>query len=103
MEQEQLDIGLFLIMTILELVLMIIIFLKVRSEKNYLKKCRKLSAVVISAAKERVSSKTELYSFTVKAEDDCIYNVHSCNGTAFLIAEGSTVEILVPDGVSGKS
>jgi hypothetical protein len=91
----------FVVMIILEIILIIMLVSKIRRELKYAGTNRRMTAMVESVRKTRISSKLTVYSFIVKARNGKTYEVCGSGLRASMIARGDIVQIFVPDGYVG--
>lgn len=91
----------FVVMIILEVVLIAMIVMKVKMERKYISKARKMQAVIRTVNIDRSFHRFRLHRFVVKAENDYVYNVSSSSHFAERLKEGDTVYIYVPEFAVG--
>ncbi|SFC15696.1 hypothetical protein [Ruminococcus albus] len=100
--EDRFEIVMLGVLTLLDIVLLINLRSKIKAERKYTSSCEKMSAVVEDISKKKLAN-SMLYSFIVKAENGCTYNVSSSSFSSALIMKGSTVKILVPQGAPART
>ena len=74
---DNLEPILLAIMAILEIVLILMLRSKLRTERKYAENCEKMNAVVKSASWKRSSPRNIMYSFSVKADNGFTYDIYT--------------------------
>lgn len=90
------------VLSLFDIVLILRLRSKIKAERRYTASCVKMSAVVEDISGKKLTNSI-LYSFVVKAENGCTYNISSSSLFSALITKGSTVKILVPEGTPAQT
>ena len=100
--EERFKLVMLGVITLLDIVLLLNLRSKIKSERRFSSKCEKMSAVVEDISSTKLA-RGILYTFMVKAENGCTYNIGSSSISSAAIMKGSTVDILVPEGAPAQT